>query len=129
MKLGSGSIDSGSNYSYHNITGYGSGGTPTGNNEYNITFMRLLYQNTTESAAYPVSGVTDILDFSSTAKTKTVRTLIGREANSTTGGWSVVSLMSGLWNSTSAVKNLRIAYGGGSLPAGTKIAIYGIKGA
>jgi hypothetical protein len=126
MKLGSGSIDSGSNYAWHNIAGYG-GGSASASAESGVTIMRLLYQNITEAAAFPVSGVTDILDFASTSKTKVVRTLIGREANNVTSAWSVVSLMSGLWNSTNAVKNLRIAYGGGQLPINTKIAIYGIK--
>jgi hypothetical protein len=126
MRLGSSSIDTGTNYSWHSLTGFGSGSISS-SNEVSVNLLRLLYQNITEAAAFPVSGVVDILDYASTVKTKVVRNLTGREANSTTSAWSVVSSMSGMWNNTSALTTLSIAYGGGNLPQNTRVSIYGVK--
>ena len=126
MRLGNSSIDTGNNYAFHNIAGYGSGGVAA-TAESSTNIMRLLYQNITEAAAFPVSGVTDILDYASTAKTKVVRTLIGREANSTSNARGVVSLMSGLWNNTSPITTVNITYGGGNLPENTIVSVYGVK--
>jgi hypothetical protein len=126
MRLGNGSIDTSSSYAWHNIAGYG-GGSIGSSAESSVTLMRLLYQNITEAAAFPVSGVVDILDYASTTKTKVVRTLTGRDANSTTSAWSVISLMSGLWNNTSPVTTFNITYGGGNLPQNTIVSVYGVR--
>jgi hypothetical protein len=126
MRLGNGSIDTGSNYAWHNITGYG-GGSIGGSTESNVNLLRLLYQNITEAAAFPVVGVTDILDYSSPSKRKVVRTFIGRDANSSTSAWSAISFMSGLWNNTSPITTFNITYGGGNLPQNTIVSVYGVK--
>jgi hypothetical protein len=126
MRLGNSSIDTGNSYAWHNITGYG-GGSIGASAETSVNLLRLLYQNITEAAAFPVSGVVDILDYASTAKTKVVRNLTGRDANNATSAWSAISFMSGLWNNTSAMTTFNITYGGGNLPQNTIVSVYGVK--
>ena len=126
MRLGNSFIDSSNSYAWHNITGYG-GGSISSVAETNVNLLRLLYQNITEAAAFPVSGVVDILDYASTAKTKVVRNLTGRDANSATSAWSAISFMSGLWNNTNAITTFNITYGGGNLPQNTIVSVYGVR--
>jgi hypothetical protein len=69
------------------------------------------------------AGVIDILDFSSTTKNKTTRVLAG-----VSGAVSSVSLQSGLFNSTSAITSMEIFGNVGSLVAGSRFSLYGIRG-
>jgi trimeric autotransporter adhesin len=68
--------------------------------------------------------VCDILDYASTNKFKTTRSLGGVDAN----GSGVVHLTSGLWRSTSAVNSVKLySYNGGNFVQHTNISIYGVK--
>jgi hypothetical protein len=70
--------------------------------------------------------VCDILDYGSTNKFKTTRSLGGVDAN----GSGVIHLTSGLWRSTSAVSSIKLySQNGGNFAQYTSIALYGIKGA
>ena len=70
--------------------------------------------------------VCDILDYKSTSKFKTTRSLGGVDNN----GSGVIHLTSGLWRSTNAVSSIKLyAYNGGNFAQYTSIALYGIKGA
>lgn len=71
-------------------------------------------------------GIVDILDYTSTNKYKTFRTLTGLDTNSSN---SEIRLVSGLWLSTSAVTSIKIdTQGGGNFVQYTQFALYGIKG-
>lgn len=76
---------------------------------------------------YPMVGITDILDYTSTSKNKTIKTFTGCNNNSTT--LLEVTLSSGLWLSTSSISSLKILFSGAAtLNAGSTIALYGFTG-
>jgi hypothetical protein len=68
--------------------------------------------------------ITDLLDYTSTAINKTIRTLAGGDNN----GAGRVGLWSGFINSTSAITSLSIAPTASNFPQYSKLALYGIKG-
>jgi hypothetical protein len=114
--------DSGSNYYFHTLSGNGSSasssnGTSTGD------FFYLPGGNT----SYHGVVIIDILDYASTSKTKVLRALNGTDRNGSGAIW----INSMLWNSTSAITNISLqgdASFHGSWTAGSKFALYGIKG-
>lgn len=71
-------------------------------------------------------SIIDIHDYASTTKNKTVRSLAGGDLNSSFGK---VQLMSGLWNSTSAITSITLERYVSTFTAGSRFALYGIKGA
>jgi hypothetical protein len=113
--------DTSSVYSTHSLSGNGS--TTTSNaftTQPRIYLPSLLSANTT--AQYTV-GIIQILDYTSTSKFKTTRTLHGYDAN----GSGIVGLSSGLYQSTNAITR----FSGGTsanIAAGSQFALYGIKG-
>lgn len=68
----------------------------------------------------------DILDYTSTNKNKTMRTLQGMDSN----GGGTISLHSGLYyGTTNAVTSIKLyAASGGNLNQYSHFALYGIKG-
>jgi hypothetical protein len=71
------------------------------------------------------AGICDISDYANGNKYKTVRTLAGYDAN----GSGEVALNSGVWLSTSAITQIRIASSSlGDWGANSQVALYGIKG-
>ena len=69
------------------------------------------------------AAVIDILDFASTTKNKTVRSLIGGYET----GEKNISLSSGFWDNTSAIT--RIDQVLSVLDIGSRVSLYGLKGA
>ena len=68
-------------------------------------------------------GIIDLLDYTSTVKTKTFRAFIGSQS------FDRMSIGSGLWNSTSAVTSLTLREPSGlTLAIGCRFSLYGIKG-
>jgi len=67
-------------------------------------------------------GVTDILDYASTNKNKTVRTLGGFDAN----GSGYVNLTSNLWSNTAAINTITIN-AVGTFNQYSQFSLYGIK--
>lgn len=115
-----------SNYKQHWLYGNGSG---TGNSEANTVSPQIGYlpMSSDTSGMFGVT-VTDILDYTSTNKTKTVRSLFGWDGNGSTSG--IVALGSGFQtSSTSAITSLTIQMSNGSnLAEYSHFALYGIKG-
>lgn len=70
------------------------------------------------------TGVVEILDYSSTSKTKVVRSHGG--GNNNTSG--IVWLHSGLFNSQDAVSSIQVDTGGQMVSEHSQFALYGIKG-
>ena len=119
--------DTGANYAWHEL--FGDGATAASYSGSSTTYMDDIGILTggTNTANIFGANIIDILDYASTTKTKTVRSLSGQNSNNTYGG---IRLSSGLWNSTSAVTSIKLFYGASATIAEySSFALYGIKGA
>jgi hypothetical protein len=105
------------NYYYHRL--YGNGSTVTSGAVNNRRLCAIGGSGDEYSA-----GVSDFLDFGSSNKRTTIRTLGGRTAVE-----PFVSLWSVLWNNTNAVTSIQLAGDGFNLEAGSRFSLYGLKGA
>jgi hypothetical protein len=125
FRLGAGSIDTGSNYSWHFLKGDGSAASSNGF----ATQSTLVLGDM--PAANRTSGifgafVIDILDYQNTNKYKTTRALNGYDSN----GAGDIRFVSGSWRSTSAVDTIRIyPEVGPNFAQYSQFALYGIQGA
>lgn len=116
--------DTGSNYSYHYLAGQGSSAF-TGAS-INRTFTLLTDTSGSGVTTSPTAFVMDLLDYTSTSKNKTMRTLIGNDAN----GSGQIYLVSGLYFATpAAITSISIAgLSGATFTQYSSFALYGIKG-
>lgn len=116
--------DTGSNYANHYLESNGS--AVSAGAEINQTGMNFYAATATSTATSVYAAmVMDILDYTSTNKNKTVRTLSGVDTNG--GGNNDVN--SGLWFATpAAITSITITLNSGSFTTDSKIALYGIKG-
>jgi hypothetical protein len=126
MKLNS---DSGANYSSHQLAGTGSSATATGYSSQNY----MLVGDRNIGAAMPNTfggGVIDLLDYANGSKYKTTRALTGVDNNGTYDGtyYPYITLMSGSWQSTSAVNAISFSALNGDFKPYSQFALYGIKG-
>ena len=115
--------DTGTNYSYHRLRGYGSG-VDSG---YWTSTAAIVVGNASKTSTTTNSfnaGVIDILDYASTAKNKTTKTLAGHTAD----GYDDIRLASGLWVNTSAVSSIQFTLSSGNIAANSRFSLYGIKG-
>ena len=103
-----------SNYYSHFLVGNGSSASAAAyNNPYSWSY----------SDATFTGFVMDILDYASTSKYKTIRTLRGWDNN----GSGNVSLESGLWKNTNAINTFKFQMDSGNLAQYTQISLYGVK--
>jgi len=119
--------DTGANYAWHYLRALGASGVQTSGGD-NQTYVRLPSvsgQGSSLADTYGV-GVIDIIDYASTTKKKTLRAFNGFNQNSGTNG-NVITLNSGLWNSTSAISSITLTFVG-TVATGSVLALYGIKG-
>lgn len=118
--------DSGNNYAYHYLLGDGSGPQASGVGSTN-TFFVTEFPAANENANIFATSVVDLLDYNSTVKNKTLRSLSGYDNNNSGVSDSKVWFASGLWVNTSAVTSLSVL-SNGAFTSTTRIALYGIKG-
>lgn len=120
LRVGNGSVDSGSNYNWHAIRGDGS------------TAAALANANQTEIYAWSAgtqinnvggAAVIDVLDYQNTNKFKTIRSLGGADNN----GNGYANLFSGAWRSTSSIDTINISPQSGIWGQYSQFALYGIK--
>lgn len=115
--------DTGSNYSFHYL--YGQGSSALSNGYATQTAFTMSPWSGTGSSTQPDAVITDILDFASTNKNKTVRTLAGFANGS-------INLIAGAWYSTNAITSITLnAYSQGSgstFGATSRFSLYGLKG-
>ena len=117
--------DTGNSYSRHYFQGNGSTVTAVGQADRDFMDAGQTAGGNLGSNIFAAS-VTDILDFSSTTKKTTMRTLSGVAG----GTFNVVKFGSALYNNTAAVTNLNFYAGStDNFVAGSRFSIYGIKGA
>ncbi len=116
--------DTSSTYPYHFL--YGAGSTPVSGADNVKTFGYLGYGGFSGSTAFSAI-VTDVLDYTSTSKKKTIRTLMGNDGNTVGGG---IMLASSFWDTTPAAINSITIFSNGGANFGTNssFALYGIKG-
>jgi hypothetical protein len=116
--------DSGSNYSLHILEGYGSG-TPTSGATTSSTQIKISLSPTADATSNIFGGfVADVLDYSSTVKNKTSRSLYGDDQN----GSGTVGFASGAWYNTGAITSINIyPTNSQSFVAYSQFALYGVK--
>jgi hypothetical protein len=117
LRVGSGSIDTGSNYSWTFVGGDGSSATSS----------RAPNQTSINPAWNPGANThyLAIYHFQNYSNTTTFKTVLTR-GNDTTGR-AVLSV--GLWRSTSAINQIRIYDDYNNMKIGTTLTLYGIKAA
>jgi hypothetical protein len=125
LQVGNGSIDTGSNYTYHTIRGDGSSASTDGAGNSTVTDYTVIPSSTAGSNTFGAQ-IWDILDYANTNKYKTIRMLSGTDNN----GTGLIEFSSSVWRSTSAITNLRFLLSSTpSFVQYTQFALYGIKGA
>jgi hypothetical protein len=121
IRFGSSStIDSGSNYSWHELRG-------TGTNPVSSTATpnasALYVSSNAIDSAFPDISILSIVDYSNINKYKTLRVLRGGDRN----GSGTMGIFSGNWRSFNAIDSLLIYVSGGSFNANSTFSLYGIK--
>ena len=112
--------DTASNYSWHQLNGDGSSASASATPSTSWIGGSYMPASTSIFAGW----VTDILDYSSTSKAKTLRTLGGYDANGS--GYAI--FRSGAWyNSSSAINSITITPSAGSFNQYSQFSLYGIK--
>jgi hypothetical protein len=115
--------DTGSNYSWHRFAGNGTvvssdGGGPGAYGPDNV--VHGVPNSPTGSFG---ASVTDILDFSSTSKFKTIRVLAGVSDSAELE----IDLNSGSWQSLNAITSITIQERWGQFAANSRFSLYGIR--
>ena len=121
IQAGSGSVDTGNNYGIQELYGNGSGVAVAGVLG-PASSAQLFYAQ--PDASTSAASITDILDYTNTNKATSFRTLGGIDLN----GSGRITFTGGYWNNTAAVDILKVLPSGGNFEAGSKFALYGIKG-
>jgi len=113
--------DTATNYAQHYLTGNGSTASASGNASTNAIGL-LTY----DSNIYTFfSNIVDIIDYSSISKYKTARSFYGYNTNGANG--QEIDLISGLWQSTTAINSITIFGDIGNFSSTTQFALYGIN--
>jgi hypothetical protein len=118
--------DSSNSYGLHQFVGFGSGTPSSGYN--GLASLAIIERLAGGGAASGVFGaiIVDILNYSSTTKTKTVRSLGGVDSNSGTTAGSIY-YESNLWNNTSAISSVVLSVETGNFAQNSTVALYGVK--
>lgn len=117
--------DTGSNYAYHRLIGDGSAALADAYaNQTSGNLGTTLGGGAIANAFSPL--ITDILDYASAVKYKTVRSLSGRQNNTTD---SNILFTSSLWMNTSPITLITIKPSAGpNFVANSRFSLYGIRG-
>lgn len=111
--------DTGNNYAWHYL--FTNSSSPS--SAAVTSTDRMIVGNTIAGSVGSIfaPAVIDILDFSNSSKTTTVRALSGTRLGNR------LFMSSGFWNNTSAVTSLTFTDTSNNLKSGTRISIYGVK--
>jgi hypothetical protein len=110
--------DTASNYSMHWILGAGS--SVTSGAVASFSAMVAFGQNTGLATTATTAAIIDILDYTSTSKYKTMRSLAGATVSNEVG------LYSGFWRSTAAITSLTVKTGASTYVANSRFSLYGV---
>ena len=111
-----------SGYSWHYLRGNGAAAqSSAGASASSIRVGFITYAN--DPANTFGVGVMDVLDYANTTKFKTMRNLNGADTN----GAGLISLSSGLYQSTDAITSITFETAGTAYVANSTFALYGVK--
>jgi hypothetical protein len=116
--------DSGSNYSVHTLLGDGSTVTSTAFTSTNRFILEEQLPGNGTTTGIFGAAVIDILDFASTSKNTTMRSLHGAVA----GSENAIALASSAYLSTNAVTSIEITSLNDSWVSGSRFSLFGLKG-
>ena len=128
MRVGNGTVDAGTNYSYANFYASGNGGSMGGGGEANKNFIYLTgFGNMLNSSnTGPAIVKAYLFDYSNTTTNKRI---LSRDAGPRDGASQVpiIEMFSHSWRSTSAINTIELYASSYSFPAGCVFTLYGIK--
>lgn len=114
--------DSATNYARHFMRGTGSViQSAASSSVTSITLNNAMASSTTANAFG--SGYIDVLDYASTSKNKTIKTLHGDSSDVT-----FIYSASGLWLNTAAISTISLTANTGNFTTTSRFSLYGIKG-
>ena len=115
--------DTSNNYSFHILYGNGTSATAYGQSSSGNNLIYVSGSTGSGSSNTDIYGVAviDILDYSSTSKTKVLRALSGQDTN----GAGRIDLNSGCWYSTSPITSIQFV--SGTYAEDSQFALYGVK--
>lgn len=114
--------DTSTNYNWHQLNGDGSSASAGNNASFPGAVVNNMGLGTNNTAVFG-AAVIDILDYTSTTKNKTVRSLSGFDGN----GSGNICLNSNLWRVQAAITSITITYAGGNFAQHSTFALYGVK--
>lgn len=118
---------SSSNYARHMLYGTGSAAGASGAASQSSIHIASQTADGAINSSIFTGVIIDVQDYASSTKNKTVRSFFGTDSNGAFSNW--VGLSSGLWADTTAISSLTFTQYSGAFSAGSKFALYGIKGA
>jgi trimeric autotransporter adhesin len=116
--------DATSSYSNHVIESFGSG-TNAGTSGVNDRAFPYLIQCAGTADNGTGAGIIDIIDYSSSTKTKTLTAFLGTDLNNVVNGRAV--LATSLYNKTDAITSIQVVNSNGTFSTGCSIALYGVR--
>jgi hypothetical protein len=126
IRVGNGSVDTGSNYTIHELGGNGSTARAGAATSQTKSLLGYSPRNADLANTFGVY-VCDILDYANTNKYKTFRSIAGHNMNTNVDG--DIELFSGLWMSTSAINTIELStLASTNFQQYSSFALYGIKG-
>lgn len=120
IRVGNGSFDTGSNYSYTFLGG--SGSAASSGRSSNIT-------STLWGAIGTTNNTVAMLHFMNYSNTTTNKTILSRNSLPDQSSGQSVSAWALLWRSTSAINRIQLYPGGQQFASGSTFTLYGIKAA
>jgi hypothetical protein len=114
--------DTSTNYNWHQLSGDGSAASASNSASFPGAVINNMGLGTNNTAIFG-AAIIDILDYTSTTKNKTVRSLSGFDGN----GSGVVCINSNLWRNTTAITSITMTYAGGNFAQHSQFALYGVK--
>jgi len=121
VRVGNGTVDTGSNYSDTYLDTYN--GTP--NSGRNSSVAQALFSYSSSSGLSTSQFQVAIANFMNYSNTTTYKTIINRNMSAN----DMVSAYVNLWRSTSAINIIEVIAGGANFASGSILTLYGIKSA
>jgi hypothetical protein len=123
VRVGNGSVDTGSNYSATFIE------TRSGTSAASGRFTGASYMQLDYYGSMSTTNSTLTIDFLNYSNTTTHKNALSRYGNTTSASYSGAGALVGLWRSTSAINIMTFSCNGVNFNTGTTFTLYGIKAA
>lgn len=114
--------DTGTSYSWHRLIA--DGATVSAGSSGSTTLSTVgIYTGSSQTAGIFGVNIMDILDYASTTKNKTIRSIVGADGNGS--GYAI--LYDGAWYNTAAINTINFTPLSGSFAENTQFELYGVK--